>query len=931
MMESINEKQLIGQTAASSPAITSSETESAATGDEMLVSELRQCKIEYKALQKAGRQHPELAVDQEYVAQMGALSRKINSIVEQMKLGKLTKFAMADPVTARLTTSKVLTYEEMVQLTAIGNVTDQAVVALRQVQKGAEVTVRPTITVFVPPQMPKVMDIPQIAGFMAGIRTLQPLQGVQRCKKDPYFVAGGGPKNMATSIMNQNFVPQDAQWVTNLQNLPHEFKDERAAVYEATKSAVENYYCGSGPLIGWFGRIREGKSKPHPMFTLTEAEMQAVFKVLPWAKSRATDWKTATLETILKKVKINPRANSGFPRQKSKALTFPHLIADAHEYYKLMQENKFLKYQEDNPGEFLTIVKNKLDRYMQAEWGKKIRPYYNSNGGKALLNSGAVATYSEQLEGFWENPESCNAHGFSWANGGAQRLYDWVVNHYKQSPPGVYAIGYSDDGLWVIVWVDSDGVRRVWVGDLDIKHCDMSLGNSFQPVMMRHVMAVYGKDAPQGFKNLAAGAVREIWNQVVVLYGPLVYMSRDQVHSGLPGTAEADQVGFAVYYTCMKAAVEGLMKDSPGTDPREIFRVAEGLMEKKLGLTLKPYTWYEFKPNQRDYEWEFLGKRLQLRNGWYVPYVTLDKAVLQCVVPKKAMKGVEGLRAWMERARGLAVTSLWNHPVLFEAGRLQYELYQKQGLKPADELLNEDESEIQFETILGQSMTVTYPNQNYPTLEWVLNLYEPRALTAAGTAAAAHVSGFVTKRTAADVFAEMYGGDDYEQSGKWADASVEVEDLKAKLDVGSGKQDQLRLKPAVTLESQWTPPPLPKEVKEAYNAARLQARERVHQSFKAPVKLREGGKLRGLLRTGARDIKYEAGFSKDLAERFDAAWEEENEAYSIDADDAYEEGSGWVVYDELEDEDFYQKLERDWQTEQKKGRSMIKGPRGGNQ
>jgi len=887
--------------------------------------ELRDLTTKLKKMQKYLSQHPEHRQNVQMMGQMAALSRQVHSLMNELGLKSLHKYATKDtPQSSSVITGRLLSFDEMSQLTAVGDMSDRALRDLRAAKVGVVVpAARPTITSFVPPQMPKLPSVQEIAAMMHGIPSLVPLQAVQRSEKDPYYKKGGGIPNLATSLMTQNFVSQDGQWIAMLQGLGGDDLDFNQKVYDELAYVVNHYYAGSGPLIGWFNRIKEGKSKVHPKFTLTEAEMQQIFEVLPWDPARGVLWKEATLETVLKMMnKINPRASSGFPRNGTKSSVWEFMIKDTYQYYQLIQENKFAKYKEEHPGEFLTTMKNKMDRYEINDWGKKIRPYSAGNGGESVLYSGVIQAYSKQLLGFWEHPKSCNAHGFSWAHGGGQRLYEWLERLYKEAPPGVYAIGYSDDGLWVIIYVDKDGKRRMLVGDLDIKHCDMSVGNSFMPIMARHVIATMGKDVPKGWLEIARSAVRNIWNQVVILYSTLIYKSTDQVHSGQPGTAEADQVAFSTDYVVIRNEYARLLLSDPEQDPKSRFEAAAQVAKKRLGLEFKPYTFTEFLPNQPEYPFEFLGKYLKVRNGWYLPYTTLRKTIIQCVVPKKMMKGQAGLRAWMERARGLAVTSLWAFPALFEKARQQYNLYKSQGVQPAD-LLDDDEFvDIQFETLLGQQIQVTFPNGEFPDLSWVLQLYDTRAVGSLLNP----MAGFTLDmpKTAADAFREMFEED--LSTGSWADQSVEMENLRTPL-YGSGKTGEVSIKQAIIPEQQYQVQPLPQHVKDAYNAARKEIKNRLYQNFAPPLRLKVGSQLRGLLRQGARDLKFDSKFKQELDSRFEQAYDNEFVEYSM-AGEEYEDDSVWEPFtkDEEDDDAFLDRYEKQYVEHQRQSSKSRRSP-----
>jgi len=352
-----------------------------------------------------------------------------------------------------------------------------------------------------------------VSAYFNGAKTMVPLQAVLRSPKDPHFKKEGGLKNLATVVQPPQYVGQDAEWIALLQQIPSRFEDDRERVRQALESAVTTHCVTSGPIEGWFARIKQGDERPHPNFVLSEGEKRSVFAVLPWDKNRVPTFKDRDLLSILKGVVINPAAGAGMPRIKKKGEVIKLLLEDAVQYYELLTKRGLPAYQRQFPGEFLTLAKAKLDRYEISDWGKKIRPYYNINGGLGLLYSCVLQPYSKALIGFWEDPNSCNAHGFAWNSGGGDRLYSWLCAQKKRGP-GVYAIGYSDDGLWVIVTEDG----RVLVSDKDIAQCDASCGNSHLTQYREHLRLVLAEALNDAWKAVVDAAAAAVFKQLVLLY-----------------------------------------------------------------------------------------------------------------------------------------------------------------------------------------------------------------------------------------------------------------------------------------------------------------------------------------------------------------------------------------------------------------------------
>jgi len=876
------------------------------TTEEVLekTSYLKALKNKSKETQRALAKDPELQHDQQFMAKLINESREVSTLMTELGLSGVKKFGNdLKALPARYMSSEPMLLEDMLKLSAVGDLSTKAVAAYQGTQPGA----RPLQTAWVPPAMPAMLKYEEIKLYLQGIATLKPVASLQRSDKDPYYKPGAGPKNLLTHVVQQQFVPQDAIWIALLQSLGTDWREEEDITYETLKTVLRKYYVGSGPNVGWLKRLREGKSKPHPTFELTDSEFKDLCTALPWDSTRVPKWKEISFLDLLKKVPINAQARAGAPRQLKKGEVTEEITKDAIQYYQLIQENKMQQYAVKNPGEFATFVMAKLDRYEIADWGEKIRPYYASNGGKAFCSSAVLQPYSHALKGFWEDPKSCNAHGFSWNSGGAQRLYEWILDKYQNAPPGVYAIGYSDDGLWIIVEMVGT-TRVVIIADLDIKHCDMSLGSSFQKPMVKHVAMVLGNETPEGLRKLAAQAVRDIFTQVVVVQGSITYLSVDQVHSGLPGTPEADQVGFTTAYVIIRNAYPNQI----GT-PAQKFRACEEILAQRTGIRFKPYVWHDFRPEQNEYPFEFLGKRLKKYGPVYLPVVTLEKAITQCVTPKKSLKGDAHVRAWMERARGLAVTSLWAYPALMSVAMRQFDVFKLQRFTPGATMESEDLDETDFAQIAGPGTKWVFTDDKFPTIAQIKNMYDPRCQS---MDIPQKLKAAVVSQTAGQAMETLYPA----PTGAWGDEDPAGTLIREPVYV----PDNVRLTPSVPqvvpVADQGRVLPLPASVKAAYLKAWAQASALARAAARTKhFKVRVGGGISALTRGEMRDIKYS---DAAVREAWEYAWhEEQNQHDFVWKPEEYEDTTRWETVEDTQIEDAYAQMETEYNN-----RVRVRGP-----
>jgi hypothetical protein len=772
---------------------------------DVLREELRQVREKLSSLMREASRETDMGRAQALQVEIAAYNRSCAALMTKLGISSLTtKADNLKQARQKFLPTQDLTVDELLTLAAAGKTTPEGAAALADLRTipGQKTLIMP----WVPPPFAPSPDAQSVAAFMNGAKTFSPLQGVMRSPKDPHFKKGGGLKNLATVTQPPQYVGQDGEWIALLQQVPAEYARHRPQIEEALAEAVSGYYVAAGPVEGWFARILKGDSRPHPEFTLTEAEQELVFRLLPYDEKLAPDFKNATLADLLKTVRINGSAGAGMPRHHKKAVCMKEILSDAAEYYSLLVNKKFGELQSRVPGEFLTIAKMKLDRYAAADWGKKVRPYYNMNGGLALLYSCVVQAYAGCLKGFWEDPNSCNAHGFAWNSGGGDRLYAWIEWASAQGP-GVRAIGYSDDGLWVINTPDG----KTLVSDKDVEQMDSSMGDSFMLPYKLHLFRVLEKVLTDGWAQIARASTAAVFRQIVLLYKSLVYKSKHKVHSGVPGTAEADQVGFAILYALLRLL-----------DPKTVeeFEAAAEKIYQRIGLKFKPSSWHEFKPGQDEYPFEFLGKRLVKFRGHYIPAVTLQKAVIQLVTPKSNRGGLDGQRAWMERARGLAVTSLYWHKPLYEIAKAAYNRKLESRITPAATMDGAENGENDLDQILGQGLTVRFPDDKFPQLGWIYSLYlgslvqeEPQT----------KVPVLVPQQTAAEAFADFYGEEEPTTSSHWADRggpTLQQEQASQHLVEGQRIRD-LPVKPAATFAEQVNPLPdyVARELKAARKAA----------------------------------------------------------------------------------------------------------------
>lgn len=851
---------------------------------ETLREELSTVKEELRRLMRQSVKEVDIARQSELQMGIAALNRRAAKLMDQLGLSSVFKEDRAKETRRKFIPTQDLTVDQLLTLAAAGKVTPEGAAALSELRSLPGVV--SVITPWVPPPFPASPDAQSVAAYLSGCKTFTPLQAVLRCPKDPHFKPAGGLKNLATVTQPPQYVGQDGEWIAMLQQVPVQFAGQRKEILAALERAVTGYYVASGPVEGWLARIVQGDRRPHPNFVLTEDEFREVLRALPYDGKLAPNFGEVSFLDLLKTVRVNGAAGAGMPRHYKKAVVMKEMLQDAAQYYELLTQKKLATYMSQFPGEFLTVAKMKLDRYQADDWGKKVRPYYNLNGGLALIYSAVVQAYSACLIGFWQDPTSCNAHGFAWNSGGGDRLYSWVLWASRQAP-GLYAIGYSDDGIWVLVGED----HEVYVSDKDVEQMDSSCGNAFLPPYREHLLKVLDPKLTPGWRNVAQAAAAAVFRQVVIVYKSLIYKSENKVHSGMPGTAEADQVAFTVLYVLLRAAYAKTSKDQPAF---ERFNEALTQVTGRIGLKFKASEWHKFRPNEDSYPWEFLGKRLHKFRGHYLPVVSLEKAVVQLVTPKSNRGGLDGQRAWVERARGLAVTSLFWHEPLYELAKQAYQRKAKTGVRPAATMDGEETGENDLDQILGQGLQIKFPDDSFPTRSWIYNLYLGLPIVETEPVLAPVVQPM---QSAASAFDSLFPDNDDAVAGEsWAESKPPVPE---RVQVEKALIEGQRVVPptlpvAATTGEQYQLVKLPEEIKRAYNDSKRQAFVRFGNMFeKRKGQYMRGGRMEQLLNMsqGTETIT----FTKEGIKR---AWESAVDfdsgmaTFDVDNDDE------WAEYDQ---------------------------------
>lgn len=384
------------------------------------------------------------------------------------------------------------------------------------------------------------------------------------------------------------------------------------------------------------------------------------------------------------------------------------------------------KLYKEQPELFLCVIKNKDDRYQDPT--EKTRPYLSMPWHWQTLFSVLCQGFCKKLSLFYQKEGCRNAYGFSYANGGGNKLIEFA----RSAKPGkpVYCV-YGDDVDFY--FRDQDGVLfRVCP---DFSQMDGSVDAKTVSLVIDWIYETYKKEfgENQFWKNVCA-----VWKQMAVdpafiVHGPTVYKKKKAqgIMSGVVGTTLFDTVKAVLAY-------EDLIAYYPNAktllDEKFIIKFF-----KERGLIIKPGTWDpvpmpdytpvgEFVTDQK-----FLGMKLKCLNykgnDVYVPSLDYTDFLSLLITPKERRVHSQQIKAryLFDRLRGLLTTGgvfdddfrklcngiLQNLPP--SAIVMQVQINNGTGERP--ELVK----------VCGEDFNFT-DSASFPTLEWALNLYAPEEL-----------------------------------------------------------------------------------------------------------------------------------------------------------------------------------------------------------
>jgi len=566
------------------------------------------------------------------------------------------------------------------------------------------------------------------------------VKSIVRDKRDPRFDDKAGKANLVSHRRNFTVVNKEADMWIGLSQLPvDKFDAITINGVRSSLSAANQWIMTNGPEDGLFERLSVGLQSRKPPWKPDEF-IAHVLKRYPVRRDLLPDMHGLGAKDVLSFVKITVSANYGAPffrpKMSPQGSLVPAMVEIAGEIMEAIATGKLQNWMDANPELCAVMLMNKLDKYLQKEVSKKIRPYYCFPAHWNLLFSAIWQPFSEACETFLENPESINAHKFSYMHGGADKLMAWI-NSCKARGPGLYVAAYSDDQLWVIVCLDG----TILVSCPDVKHMDMSLSGLFGILTQKLLLFSYEGKLDNTWTTVINQNCQMAFQKLVLVGFALLVFIKTMLASGVPGTAEFDQVASCAMNQVAEPFFTACADEAAA---RQAMALACTAISRKLGLEIKAETreMWVHKAGLESYPYVFLGHHCRKAKvviqgkprEVYVPVRPFDKLVLSYVQPKGTYgasvkgNGAAKIRGQMSRLVGVTLSGGFFYPELYFVARRTYEAWAAQGFRPADE------NDLNYEEFTGKSgydaAVPQWVQPTFPPVEWFLSIVAPGVVDA---------------------------------------------------------------------------------------------------------------------------------------------------------------------------------------------------------
>jgi hypothetical protein len=433
-------------------------------------------------------------------------------------------------------------------------------------------------------------------------------------------------------------------------------------------------YSGGSP-DGLFNRLDKGLcdtvwKTPRIAIKRTDPNIKSKLSALiPW--SNIGPQCSLTPEDLPRsKFRVSLKAGYGLPHpefKKGDRIIYKHpktnkILLDEQALVQMYKESQIIMSQFDRPlDQFLVwkntdegrslltcMLKNKSELMEKADITKKTRPYYVFPAGLGSLFSIYFSAFTSGWELVTEHPTSCVLIGFSWTNGGAEKLLRVFTN--LANGENRWAI-YGDDLVLGVRLTDG----TLYIICPDAQHLDMSLTQYHTSVTAAYTQQVM--NPPRKWCALA-----QLWANLSIS-GEVIMWKSDYVtkssglFSGVPGTSVADTIATA-------EPVADLEKN-------QVFKNLDNLaeLESAMQIAVAVFSTYNIRLHPDTLTPQLfihgetvvgpiLGQSLYYYapSDSYLPSSSNHKLLASLSRPGKNLKGIERSKNLVQRIAGLLVS-----------------------------------------------------------------------------------------------------------------------------------------------------------------------------------------------------------------------------------------------------------------------------------
>lgn len=431
---------------------------------------------------------------------------------------------------------------------------------------------------------------------------------------------------------------------------------------------ISRLVYSTGSKTGLSERIKLWYSNrvPNPKMilqpTYNVVPMDVLAHKLPYDESTLTDW-NSELGPQLSRVTVNKKSSTGPPFYRPKFEALDESMALLEEILTKSSFPESLgQFLADNPELLLAQCKNKTDRYEVAKLAVKTRPYYSFSFPIQILFSRLSQEFTEALYLFTQHRSSANGYGFSWADGGGDKMRLWMLS--TQEGETKYCV-YGDDVRLV---------RRkndvLYSCSPDFKCMDGSVHKVHAAWAVDYIIAAYKKKfgGSEFWEYIGELWKRQLVGAKFIVSGVDAYANLDSgLLTGCVGTTYVDTVtAILAYETFVEASRMGQIDVTDEKQATTFF--------SKLGLRLKQgtYEWELVDEENKEgmfLEQEWLGCSLHFEQGRRevepIPFkkredlVSLMGNVRHDPDPKSS--AVVAKRYYFDMARGYMITGAFHH------------------------------------------------------------------------------------------------------------------------------------------------------------------------------------------------------------------------------------------------------------------------------